>query len=174
MKVLVFGNVGSGKTTFINRLRVIYPFRKTLIDDFRKEYGDCTMDKEMLARNKFLAAAKKNENQFIECLGVGSVADKLFEVICSSNELIICIVLVSSRHTCLSRLSDRNWDIPFPHSIDKVNSLVERTEYKIANNEIEELWGRRASTIVLVRHNELTADLENIMAETTAIIQKHL
>jgi adenylate kinase family enzyme len=173
MKVLIFGNVGSGKTTLIKKLNDIFPFEVISIDDFRRKFGDGSKEKELAARQYFLLAVKEKENQFIECLGVGMVADKLFELLGLTDEIIICIVLISSNDTCLSRLPNRNWDIPFPYPTDKVNSLIERTAEKISANEIENLWSKRENTIVVKKNNELLSDLENILIETTALIQEH-
>ena len=171
MKVLIFGNVGSGKTTIVNKLVELYPFEIIAIDDFRRKYGNGTMEKEVVARDNFLLAVSKQENQFVECLGVGIVADKLFELLSVTNEMIVCIVVNASKNVCLSRLSGRIWNVPFPYSIDKVNSLIDRTDAKIAANEIECSWRKREKTIIFKKNNESLKDLENIIVETNIIIQ---
>ena len=98
MKILVFGNIGSGKTTVANRLKDKYPFEIISIDDYRRKFSDCSKEGEIIARDSFYRdAGKEKENQIIKCLGVGDVADRLYELLFDIKEPIICLILVVSK-----------------------------------------------------------------------------
>lgn len=165
MKVLVFGNVGSGKTTVLNKLKEVFPFEVIAIDDFRRKFSDGSKLGELDARDNFFAAIKPNQNQFIECIGVGKVADRLHNLLESNFELVICLTLLASKEICQERLSNRIWDIPFPDPLEKVSSLLERTDVKISNKEINEKWSSRQNTILLERENIKPTDIQIIISD---------
>lgn len=137
MKVLVFGNVGSGKTTLINSLSKILPYSKISIDDFRRKFGDGSEEAELTARQKFFEAILRNDNQFIECTGTGEVADRVFSLLKTSDEQVICITLTTPKEICVKRLTNRTWNIPFPKPLKEVFAFMDRTEMKITGGDIK-------------------------------------
>lgn len=172
MKVLVFGNVGSGKTTLLNRLKKFVDFEVIAVDDFRRKHGNGNIEGELNARRFFFEAVKENKNQFIECLGIGKVADELFDLLIKSDEQVICLTLLTSKETCLSRLANRIWDIPFHEPVEKVASLLDRTELKILAGEITQQWHKRQKTILISKPNVELQDIDNIASELIALIQQ--
>jgi adenylate kinase family enzyme len=171
MKVLVFGNVGSGKSTVLNKLKEIFPFKVIAIDDFRRKFSDGSKSGELDARDNFFAAIMPNQNQFLECIGVGKVADELYNLLETSQETVVCLTLLTPKEICEERLSNRIWDIPFPASLEKVSSLLERTEEKISNREINDKWSLRQNTIFLERQNVKPTDIQIIISDLKKVIQ---
>jgi adenylate kinase family enzyme len=171
MKIIVFGNVGSGKTTILQKLKETVPFDVIAIDDFRREFGDGSKGGEAAARKEFFDRIEENRNQFIECIGVGEVADELFVKLNQSGEPVICIILNVPKEVCQSRLSNRIWDIPFPKRIEAAFSLVERTETKIQSNEIFDKWNKRKNTILLSKENIQPNDIASIEADVASLIK---
>lgn len=174
MKILVFGNIGSGKSTVLSSLKELFPFEVIAIDDFRRKFGDGSKSSELEARESFFAAIQQNKNQFIECIGVGKVAEELFLLLQEFSEPIICLTLMTPREICKKRLDERIWDIPFPESIEKVSSLLERTEIKISNKEIDRLWSVRQNTILLERENIMPADIQLIISDLRKAIEAEI
>lgn len=165
MKILVFGNIGSGKSTVINELKEQFPFEVIAIDEFRRKFGDGSKANELEARSNFFSAIKQNKNQFIECIGVGQVADELFQLLRRFKEPIICLTLTTPKEVCEQRLGERIWDIPFPEPIEKVFSLLERAEIKISNKEIAKQWSERQNTFLLERENIKPTDIQLITSD---------
>lgn len=165
MKILVFGNIGSGKSTVINGLKEQFPFEVIAIDDFRRKFGDGSKANELEARSNFFSAIEQNKNQFIECIGVGQVADELFQLLQRFKEPIICLTLTTPKEICEQRLGERIWDIPFPEPIEKVSSLLERAEIKISNKEIVKQWSERQNAFLLERENIKPTDIQLIISD---------
>lgn len=174
MKVVVFGNIATGKTTLLSKISKVFSFDQIAIDDFRRKFGDGSDDAELIARANFLEAIVNDRNQLIECLGVGKVADQLFDLLCKSNEVIICIILNTPKEICIERLADRTWDVPFPKPLEVVFDLIERTENRILAKEIQYKWNRRKNTIVIQKDNIESNDIDLIISDITPLIQQNL
>lgn len=172
MKILVFGNVGSGKTTIINELRAVIPWKVVSIDDYRRKYGDGSKEKELIARQYFFDAIIENENLFIECIGIGKVAEKLFALINKYREEFLCLKLTAPKEVCKARLNHRKWNIPFPQPLERVNSLIERTDNRIKKGDIEHLWGKRANITILSRPNLNQIHINEIVYEIVSLVEK--
>lgn len=172
MKILVFGNVGSGKTTILKNLKSEFFFPVIAIDDFRRKYGKGDIKTELIARKNFIAAINSKENQFVECIGVGKVADELFELLKANDEQIICLTLLTPQNVCAERLKGREWNIPFPNDLEKVNSLLERTEKNIESGAISNKWLDIQNIILIEKENIKQEDIENITNDLIKIIQE--
>ncbi|HZZ74670.1 MAG TPA: AAA family ATPase, partial [Puia sp.] len=172
MKILVFGNIGSGKTTLAKRLLETLPFELTAVDDFRRTYGDGSKTGELLARKHFFESIVEGKNQLIECTGVGRVAEGLFEVINQMAGPVIVLTLLVPQAVCKLRIARRIWDIPFPHPLEKVDDLIGRTEIRIQEGAIAGLWNKRSNSLQLYRENNDEKDLANVVAELD-VLAKH-
>ena len=54
MIIHIFGCPNSGKTTLRNKLKELHPeLESWCIDDFRREYGDGTLPKELVAQDMY-------------------------------------------------------------------------------------------------------------------------
>lgn len=172
MKILLFGNIGSGKTTLAKRLIETRPFELTAIDDFRRTHGDGTSEGELSARKHFFDSITEEKNQLIECTGVGKVAEGLFEIISQMAGPVIVLTLLVPQAVCKLRIAQRIWDIPFPHPLEKVDDLIDRTETRIQEGAIASLWNKCANSLQLYRENNNEKDLAHIAAELTALAKQ--
>lgn len=173
MKILVFGNVGSGKTTLLNKLKEVLPWQIITIDDFRRKHGNGSKEKELIAQKHFFEAINTNENQFIECIGVGKVSEELFSFLCKTDEKLICLKLIAPKEICRKRLEKRIWNIPFPAPLEKVNPLIDRTEERINGGGIEILWSKRNNTTIISKENIYFADIDEIVNEVIKLLEQH-
>lgn len=172
MKVLLFGNVGSGKTTLINKLKELFSFEVIAIDDYRRKYGDGTKEGEILAKKNFLHSIILHKNQFIECIGVGQLADDLYESLSHTDEKIVCLTIIVPKEVCKTRLESRVWNIPFPEPLEKVFRLLEKTELRIENGLIEQKWGKLKNAILLFKNNILPCDADMIVKEVSMMLNE--
>lgn len=128
MKILVFGNIGSGKSTLSRVIsEKLNEFELVEIDDFRKRYGDGTMEAEQVAKRNFYNAIVPEKNQIIEVMGAGDTGEALFETMQSMPEQKLVIILKTPLEECILRLKERQWVVPYPAPPEKAFSLAEET-----------------------------------------------
>jgi shikimate kinase len=147
MKILIFGNICSGKTTLALRLSSEFKMEMLSIDDYRRKFGDGTWEAEKNVQEHFFKDISKDRNQIIETLGVGSVSEKLYSLLKTFNSIYICIILKADLDTLKKRVKDRKWDIPFPKPLSQVIPLLEKTQLRIENLEIQEKFSNLGNVI---------------------------
>lgn len=172
MKIIVMGNVGSGKTTLISSMLEHYQWDVVSIDDYRRSFGNGTRETELLARQNFAAGVISTCNQFVECTGFGEVSDSLFKKLQASNEPLVCLILDVPLKICRDRLALRKWDVPFTAPLDGLSRFMEKVDAKIQSGESENEWKSKKSAIVLRRRNIVSYDKEEIVGELASIIDK--
>lgn len=150
MKILVFGNIGSGKSTLSRMLTDrLKEFELVAIDDFRKRYGDGTMDAEQVAKRCFYNAVVPEKNQIIEVMGAGDTGETLFDIMQSLQERKLVIILKTPLEECLLRLKERQWDIPYPAPPEKAFSLAEETDPLIRSGTMHRKWAQIYACMVI-------------------------
>jgi hypothetical protein len=153
MKTILFGNAGSGKSTILDMIAASSDYEIIQIDEFRRQYSDGSKEGEEIARNIFFSRVVPNKKQFIECSGVGEVAKLLFDVLKRTGEPLLCLTLLVPAEICKERLKNRVVDLPFPRPVSEINSFIDRTQAKIQEGEITNLWIKRADTIIRYESN---------------------
>ena len=168
MKVVVLGNIGSGKTTLSRALADrLSGFETIAIDDYRKCYGDGTMETEIVAKNKFLNAIIPEEKQIIEIMGIGDTGEKLFKKISGFPEKKVILILRTSLEECILRLKERQWDIPYPAPAEKAFILAGKTEQSIRSGDLYRKWSHMNMSKVI----EIDKITECIIKQIILIIQ---
>jgi len=143
MKVLIFGNLASGKSYLANKICENIPDLEYLtIDDFRRKFGDGSMEKENLSKQTFLNSIIPNKFQLIEASGFGDTGVKIAQLLQQTSEHKIIFMLRISLETCLKRLEKRVWNIPYPAPHEQVFLLAKRTNKLINNNSINSIWSQ--------------------------------
>lgn len=147
MKVLIFGNLASGKTTLALKLtRKLSQFQYLAIDNFRRDYGDGSMEKEKQAKEMFFQSIKENKNQIIEAMGFGDGGAFLAETLGPLSEPKLIVLLKTPLNVCLKRLEQRKWDVPYPAPKEKAFSLARITHELISDDILAFLWESALNT----------------------------
>lgn len=154
MKILLFGSIAAGKTTIANKILKKYSeFELLGIDNFRKEFGDFTMQGEDRAKNEFLKAIKKVKNQIIEASGLGKLGYDIYDKLTEYNEPILIIVLHISENEIYKRIQNRTWDIPFPGKQSKLNDIILSINFGVKFGKIPLMWSELPQATILQIEN---------------------
>lgn len=163
MKLLIFGNIGSGKSTICSEL-VLHTddFVLISIDDFRRKHGDGSMKNEIEAKSKFIEAVDTGyTNQIIECSGLGDTGEMVYERLSKSDDIKIVIVLMCDLEICKKRLTNRNWAIPYPDKTSNVNILLEKQELIFQSSLIQQKWEIQKGVIFFALINNTKIEFVN-------------
>lgn len=170
MKVLVFGNVCSGKTTVCRLLQTYTSYKYVGIDQMRVDHSDGSHEGEMIACETFYEQVRLPETQIIECLGIGKVTEKTHDILIDSTEPVVCLILNTPKDVCLDRLKDRVWNVPFVLPKETIYGLVDKVDQHINSGQIRARWAIRPNTLVLSQENSQPEDLTRIVNEVISII----
>lgn len=137
MKILVIGNICSGKSTLINQIGRGYRIVK--IDDLRKAYGDGSFSKEYYCWSQFLEACEDNSDAILEFTGCGVHIHAIKEAL--SDKDLKMVFVKSSSSTCQERAKRKEFDIPYPWKSDifetirlldgELSSLISTSFWKV-------------------------------------------
>lgn len=150
---MIFGNIGSGKSTVSHYIGEQLPaFSRLSIDDFRQKYGDGTMSAERLAKQMFIDAALPEADQIIEATGCGETAEWLSQKLLRTQERKVLILITTPLNICLERLTQRIWDVPYPAPPEKAFTLAQETDERIRGGEPARHWQGHAN-VELIMHD---------------------
>ena len=71
MKILIIGNIGSGKTTLGKAIQELMGFKFIQIDELREKYLKGKVSEEYFCLHKFLEMIEVNDDLILEFTGVG-------------------------------------------------------------------------------------------------------
>lgn len=114
MKLIVTGNIASGKSTVAKKIAEKLDWQLVQIDSFRMKYGGKSSDEDFKAKKEFVSECSKRKNQVIEILGKGTTAYMLYAALQKHKCLIVQIV--ATKKTCASRYQNRK-----PHQFEVPN-----------------------------------------------------
>lgn len=174
MKLLLFGNIGCGKSTISSEIMNSNKhFRLLNIDDFRRKFGDGSMEKEKLSKQKFIDEIDTgNSNQIIECSGLGDTGEMVCDKLSNSNDVKIVFVLLADSATCMLRLKNRIWDIPYPDKKANANKLIEKQEMIYKTDALESKWSKLNNTTFISSINNSIEDFETNFQNITTLINE--
>lgn len=140
MKVLITGNIGAGKSSvaqYVIARKPGHPYHA--IDGYRRLYGDGSMEQETVARSTFLRAIQQPGPMLVECMGIGDLGWEVLEILKSDNLMVVFLNVPLD--TCLNRLKDRVWDVPYPGTPETAMGLCHRAHVQFETGEISLRFG---------------------------------
>ena len=174
MKIVVIGNIATGKSKTIKYLLNKYPsFKGLSIDNIRCEFGDGSKEAEEKCKEIFLERICRGcDNQIIELSGIGTLAENTFRRVCKDPAVLI-IYLRAEPEEIAERISRRVWDIPFPYDTNNIPKAIDHTKNEFLNGAIEKhLTICTHCTLVSFQNNTSSDFLENMEILNTIIKAK--
>ncbi len=159
MRILVCGNINSGKSYLIDKMKTMLPkYDIAQIDAYRNQFGDGTIEKELVARTKFVEALTTNDNIIAELSGMGPLARQLQEAIPSKSFIILYVD--TDAEICAQRSKDKDFSrIPYPVYEEEMTDTIRRIGKELINGELHKLWSPKALQIIKIKSSDELTDL---------------
>ena len=165
MKILIIGNIGSGKTTLGKKIQEISGYEFVQIDELREEYMNNSVSGEYYSLYKFIKNIEDNNNLILEFTGVGCHKYAIKRTLELSNDKII-VILCKTRdfNIILKRIENKSFAYTSPFNTDiKAHS-------QFVNEEIRKdlkinFWNCESFDFIEVfmdSNNDLNVNIEKI------------
>ncbi|QRO00680.1 hypothetical protein JRI60_17425 [Archangium violaceum] len=140
-KVLIVGNIGSGKSTFAHALGTALGWRRYGIDEARQAHGDGSPAGEARAWAAFLERAESDSSILLECTGAGPFMDLLRLALRRSGHAWTLLWVDTPPEECLRRVERRGLAIPYPDFGVPISQVIPGVARNLAR-ALEESWPR--------------------------------
>lgn len=163
MRILLFGNINSGKTTAAEILQQILPqYHYISIDQFRKLYGNGSVESEKIAQLEFVKKASQSEHALIESSGLGPLGNLLHQHLPPKTSVIL--YFDTSLEECLTRIQSKDFSAsPYPKSPETIEETITRCHTEFLNGDLHSLWEDSALIVIPIHSNQpLDKQLHNI------------
>ncbi len=132
MKILIIGNIGSGKTTLGKKIQELTGYKFVQIDELREKYLNNSVSSEYYSLHKFLKEIEDNENLILEFTSVGChkyAIKRTFEL--SNDNILIILYKTRNFDLILKRIDDKPFSYIHPFDLNpKEHSQYVRQELK--------------------------------------------
>ena len=133
MKILIIGNIGSGKTTLGKKIQEFTGYKFVQIDELREKYLNNSVSGEYYSFHKFLKEIEDNENLILEFTGIGchKYAIKKNLELCNDK---IMIILCKTRNfdLILKRIDGKTFSYIHPFDV------IPKEHAKYVNQELKQ------------------------------------
>ncbi len=149
MKIIVVGNINSGKSFLVDKISQAFEDFKVLkIDDFREKLGDGTIDKEVLIWEIFSKEVQKTKNAIVEITGVGKPSEELAK---NNEDSVILVKVLTKKSVCLERLKQKDFtSLKYPKGLQKIEDTISSIDLKIGKGEVEKLFLDNVKAVIEV------------------------
>jgi len=154
MKILLIGNIGSGKTIIGNLLseKLNIPF--IAIDEIREKNSDGTIAGEYLSLHHFMKNCQDEQSKILETSGIGCHKHSIKKALEDSQNDIFIVMIFSEIKLNKLRLKNKKWPPhPWPLNIDV---LLQKTELELKDDFNHGFWVNSNSKFkfLLIENNE--------------------
>lgn len=140
MKILIIGNIGSGKTTLGNKIQEITGYKFVEIDKFREKYLKEFVSEDYYCLYKFLKNIEENENLFCEFTGVGCHKFAIKRALELSNDSVMILLCKTKFFSTLSeRIKEKEFNYGNPFNLD-INEHIRFVENELNQDLCSKFW----------------------------------
>lgn len=166
MRIFVFGNINSGKSTLVDLLKSRHNnYCDLRIDDFRKKYGKGDFESDKYAQEMFVQSVVKHKNAIVEATGLGPLGKMLEN---SFRDLFGVILYVETPiSVCLERIQPEKFnDIPYPPFSETLENTIKRCGAEFKQGDLASLWSKKILHQFVINGNQnFTEQLDEIPLE---------
>ncbi len=172
MKILIIGNIGSGKTMLAHHILDRIDAFFTSIDEMRMQFGDGSFEKEYLAWSHFLHYCESPSTSsllILEFSGAGCHKHSVRQALLNSGDTGLIIYLNTPVETCRERLTLRKSLVPYPWLISP-KDVVERIHLELTESIRSEFWKIPGFSVLTLDGTNLS---ETSIEPILSIIRSH-
>lgn len=172
MKIIIIGNIASGKSTISEFIKTKYKKTEIVaIDAIRKKFGDGTVAKEKECKNRLIEMVnQKKKMQVIEISGVGELGERLFYLLDKLKCQVLVIYLRVSIEEINKRIVGRDWDTPIPFTKDNIPIAIKYTHEQFETGLLQRLISRCSNAVAI----SLSNDNIQLLKRNVEIIQQNI
>ncbi len=165
MKILIIGNIGSGKSTLGKKIQEITGFEFIQIDELREKFLNESISGEYYSLFRFLKYAESSENVILEFTGVGCHKFAVRRALELNNDpklVILCKTRIFS--TIQERIKSKKFNYKNPFGI-KIENHIEYIENELEEDIIKKFWKKenfQFLEIYMDELNDLKINLEKL------------
>ncbi len=167
MKILVVGNINSGKSYFVERISEHFPNYNVLkIDDFRRTFCDGSFEREVEVWQIFAKAVKSEKNAIVEITGVGKPSEALAKL---NEDDVLIVKILTRKSVCLERLKHKDFSsLKYPKGQQKIEDTIELIDEKLNLGEVERLFFGKVKAVLTFDFE--IEKIENVIEKIKKII----
>ena len=140
MKILIIGNIGSGKTTLGNRIKEITRYEYLQIDKIREKYLKEFISEEYYCLYKFLKSIEENENLICEFTGAGCHKYAIKRALELSNDSVLIILCKTKLFSTLKeRIKEKEFNYGNPFNLD-INKHIKFVDNELNQDICSKFW----------------------------------
>lgn len=166
MKILIIGNIGSGKTTLGKKIQEFTSFKFIQIDELREKFFEKKVSEEYYCLYEFLKAIENYDNIILEFTGAGCHKYAIKRALELSNDNII-IIHCKNRDLSLikERLKHKELNENFPFNTD-IEIHINFIKEELDNDSLEDFWKIKNSIFIstyMDNSDDLTENIDKII-----------
>jgi|GEM_PF-3662231 len=163
-KILIFGNIGSGKTSLARSLSEAIGIPCGSIDACRISYSDGSPSGEASAWSHFLEKVESSESLILECVGGGPFFELLKMALDKSGAELTVLFVHTPAEECLKRVKIRGFHAPYPHFSQSIDEVIHSLSLSLRDGL------SRLPNVVNILDGEKS--VEDLVEEASALIGK--
>ncbi len=148
MKILIIGNIGSGKTMLGTKIQKLTDYKFIQIDELREKYLKNAVSEEYCCFYQFLKNIEENKNLILEFTGAGChkyAVKRALELTGDSVLIILCKTKLLS--TLRERIKEKEFNYGNPFNLD-INEHISFIENDLNQDICSKFWISKNFTFI--------------------------